>query len=265
MCTEAAPGATVLDAGCVGQALALSAEAGWNQDAADWSAFIEHGTVWGVFAGGVLVATAAALPYGAFGWVSMVLVTPAWRRQGLATRLVRCAIASLRDTGRAAFLDATPDGAAVYARLGFVPLCGMARWSGLGGGRGPGVPAVDFTRDATAFGADRRVLLQGMLARPHSRVIASGHGFALLRPGRRAMQIGPLVAEADGARLLSAAIDAAEGPVLIDVLEAGNTLLPVLEGRGFRLERGFTRMALGQSHLPGTPAHLLAAAGPEFG
>src|SRR5436853_7848018 len=70
--------------------LALSTEAHWNQNEADWRFFLSHGTAFGIRSGdGRLVATAALLPYsGGNAWISMVLVTQSWRRRGLATKLV---------------------------------------------------------------------------------------------------------------------------------------------------------------------------------
>ena len=77
-------------------ALALSAEAGWNQVAADWRLMLRLGSGFAVRDDGRVVATALALPYPpAFGWVSMVLVHAPYRRRGLATRLVERATAAL--------------------------------------------------------------------------------------------------------------------------------------------------------------------------
>src|SRR6185369_378967 len=97
--------------------LALSTEAQWNQNEADWRFFLTKGIVFGVRADdGRLIATAALLPYSAGNaWISMVLVTASARRQGIATRLVD------------ACLDATPAGAAVYGRLGFTPTLQLRR------------------------------------------------------------------------------------------------------------------------------------------
>ncbi len=253
----------LLGAEWISQALALSAEAGWNQNAADWAVFFSHGTVLGAVDGQNLVATAAVLPYGTdFGWISMVLVTRAWRKRGIATRLVDACIGLLRAAGRAALLDATPAGEAVYRKLGFVPLLAMRRFAGPGGGMDAFGGKADLTQDRSAFGADRRFLLENFLARPDSLAFQAADGFAILRQGAAAMQVGPVVGSLAPAL---AAIDAASGPVLIDVLQAGHTLIPVLEGKRFREQRRFTRMALGMPSPPGNPARLLCAAGPEFG
>jgi GNAT superfamily N-acetyltransferase len=257
-----------LDATWISRALLLSGEAGWNQNAADWAVFFRHGTVLGFSIGDRLLATAAALPYGDhFGWISMVLVTAEWRRQGLATRLVAACISLLRDAGRAALLDASPAGAAIYAALGFVPLGTMERWEGHGGGEGMAAPASsNLGLDQVAFGADRCFLFQDFLSRPGSLAFSSPHGFAVLRYGSSACQLGPIVAPSSEADALATdAIRAASGRVVVDVLDAGRVLIPTLIACGFRLRRPFTRMALGLVALPGDPAQMMAAAGPEFG
>src|SRR5262249_47496310 len=64
----------------IGDCVALSAQAGWNQTIEDWLLFLRHGTILGLpGSNGVTVATGAVLPYSdRFAWISMVL-------DGLAT------------------------------------------------------------------------------------------------------------------------------------------------------------------------------------
>lgn len=256
-----------LDATWIARALLLSEGAGWNQNAADWEVFLTHGTVLGFSIGDRLVATAAALPYGdGFGWISMVLVAAEWRRRSLATRLVAACTSLLRDTGRAALLDAAPAAMVIYTALGFIPLGTMERWEGHGGGSlAAGAPA-NLVLDQFAFGADRRFLLEDFLSRPSTLAFGFPNSFAILRQGSSASQIGPIIAEpAEAQALVTEAIRAASGRVVVDILDAGSVLIPALTSHGFRRQRCFTRMAIGLAKLPGNPAHLLAAAGPEFG
>ena len=256
-----------LDAEWASRALLLSDEAGWNQTPEDWEIFFRYGEVLGFAEGDRLVATAAALPYGeSLGWVSMVLVTPEWRRRGLATELVRECTGLLRSSGRVALLDAAPAATAIYAALGYVALSTMERWEGRGHGESARSNRVDLQLDYDAFGADRRFLLENFLARGGTKAFSARGGFTILRNGRKTAQIGPLVAERDDAcRLLERAIAATGERVVIDVLASGGVLLPKLLSLGFRQLRPFTRMAHGISQLPGDPSRLLAAAGPEFG
>jgi ribosomal protein S18 acetylase RimI-like enzyme len=258
-------------------ALALSNKVGWNQTAEDWRLFIAHGRTIGLFdADEGLVATAASLPYhNGFGYISMVIVEPAWRRRGLARRLMGECIGTLRGMGRAALLDATPAGALVYRGLGFVELATMERWEGEGGGAAGG--AADrlmpgdlhklIEADALAFGSQRRFLLEDFLARPGTVSWTYGGGYLLMREGHRATQIGPLVAPSvEAARiLLATAIANARGRVFLDLFTAWPDLAALLESRGFKRQRPYMRMALDRPTLPGDLRRLAIAAGPEFG
>jgi ribosomal protein S18 acetylase RimI-like enzyme len=263
----------------VARALALSAKVGWNQTADDWRLFITHGRTIGLFDGDEgLVATAAALPYhNGFGYISMVIVEPSWRRRGLARRLMGECIETLRGPGRAALLDATPAGALVYRGLGFVELATMERWEGEGGGAAQVGGAADrlgpddlhklIEADALAFGSQRRFLLEDFLARPGTVAWTYGGGYLVMRQGHRATQIGPLVApSAEAARgLLATAIANARGRVFLDLFTSWPGLAVLLESSAFKRQRPFIRMALDRPTLPGDPRRLAIAAGPEFG
>jgi len=265
--SDAALARVTLDADGVAAALRLSDEAGWNQSADDWRVFVAQGTVFGALGDGVLIGTAAVIPYGAaFGWIAMVLVTAGFRRRGIAAGLVDDCVALLRRAGRAAFLDASEQGAPLYAGRGFARVGGLTRWAGEGAGEPVAADPAPFALDRAAFGADRRFLLDDFLARPGAGAFADDDAYALLRPGRRAWHIGPVIGLPEaGARVLDRAIRAAPGSVVIDLLDAGAALEPMLRARGFRPLRRFQRMALGADVLPGEPARTLAAAGPEFG
>src|SRR5258708_25904272 len=89
--------------------LALSPEAHWNQNEADWRFFLAKGLTFGVRDRGRLVATAALLPYSSGNaWISMVLVTADWRRRGIATKLVDTCLDTATKLGLTACLDAQP-------------------------------------------------------------------------------------------------------------------------------------------------------------
>lgn len=251
-------------------ALLLSAEAGWNQTEDDWRIFITQGHAFGIREDGVLVATAAALPYDGFGFVAMVLTTAAWRHRGFATRLLACAVAAFTDAGNVAVLDATPAGRPIYARQGFFPIDALERWAG----DAAGVPrtvtapvAVVADLDALAFGARREFLISDFLCRPGSIAVIESGGCALARDGRRATQIGPVIAahEAQAIELLRRLLGHLRGPVFLDVPTRWTSLGEWLQIQGFRRQRPFTRMALRHAQPFGHPARLFAAAGPEFG
>jgi len=276
-----------LGAADVAAGLALSDAAGWNQTADDWAFFIAHGHAIGHRCNddddsdGRLVATAAALPYGdALGWISMVLVAPSHRHRGLATALLGECMQWLATSGRVAVLDATPDGEPVYRRLGFAAGFAFARWQGGGGGKTTATTtsssaeaeadrAVIVALDAAAGSATRAALLRDFLSRPGSRAWLSPRrsGFVIARAGRRATQVGPLIAasEAEAIALLDTALDATPGRVFIDVPDRSAVITAALTQRGFTRQRPFVRMARGDGSALslGDQAHALA--GPEFG
>jgi ribosomal protein S18 acetylase RimI-like enzyme len=275
--TEALVAAALTPADVAG-ALALSSKVGWNQTADDWRLFISRGRTIGLFDGDAgLIATAAALPYDGFGYISMVIVDPAWRRRGLARRLMGECIDALRRQGRAALLDATPAGALVYRGLGFVELATMERWEGEGGAVAPVGSAADrllpddwhklIAADAAAFGAQRVFLLEDFLARRGTIAWTYDGGYLVMREGYRATQIGPLVASSgDAARvLLATAIAAARRRVFLDLFTSWPDLAALLEACGFKRQRPYIRMALDRATLPGDLRRLAVAAGPEFG
>jgi GNAT superfamily N-acetyltransferase len=255
------------------RAVMLSSRAGWNQNAADWRLFLDHGEVRALDDGDAdcLAATAAVLPFGRdLAWISMVLVREDRRRAGLATALMQWAIERLRGT-RCIALDATPNGREVYRRLGFRDVWGFTRWrldaplEAASAARGMDWPAL-IEMDEAAFGAPRGFLLRNFCARQPQSAFLGDSGYVLARDGARLPQIGPVVAT--GARealaLIAAAHRRIRGPVLLDIADHAHGVVAALEAAGARRLRPFTRMVLG-TPLPGDPSRLIAMAGPEFG
>lgn len=269
-------------------ALALVAECGWNQVAADWMLFLREGEAFRVTTPqGEVAATAAILPYHSFGWISMVLVGGAHRRQGLATHLLQRCIGQLREQGLVPVLDATPAGREVYRQLGFRDGWAITRWR-RNAASSPSLPppavGVDVqalresdwsdiaAMDAQAFGADRLALLRGLAARSQRFACVARRGgrlagYLLGRDGRLATQLGPLAADdQDIARSLFAhALGHVDGAVLLDVLDRHAEFGALLPPAGFAVERGYTRMALDHDGGFGDAQRMVAIAGPELG
>jgi GNAT superfamily N-acetyltransferase len=269
---------------------ALVAEAGWNQVAADWRIFLDLGHVYAVrnSAGGV-VATAATLSYdGQFAWISMVLVAGAYRRQGLARRLMARCIADLTAAGVVPVLDATPAGRAVYLALGFEDAWGYHRLTGSGAGHTASLPPapdgveiqpIDDTiveelcrYDAAVFGADRSGVLARLRGRaPGADLVALRQGrvcgLMLGRDGRTSKQLGPLVAEDApiALALLARGLAGIEGPVYIDLADTKTSVRAWLTERGFTAQRPLTRMLLRRATSFEDAARTFAVAGPELG
>jgi GNAT superfamily N-acetyltransferase len=254
--------------------MVLSTEAGWNQNETDWRFFLSQGVMFGVRHGARLVATAALLPYAAGNaWISMVLVTSDFRRRGMATKLVDACLDVSKQRGLTTWLDATPAGATVYGPLGFIPTLQLRRLrltkpQGAGATRSPSDGNLNAlaARDTSAMGFDRSTLLTEFSVRPNSRVAADDRAIALVRNGRTARHIGPVLADrADQALALVDAIVRTEtGPWLIDAVHSQEDFLTGLVASGWTIERPFQRMRFGPAAV--SPTQLpFAVAGPEFG
>jgi GNAT superfamily N-acetyltransferase len=257
--------------------LALSTEAHWNQNEADWRFFLSQGTVFGVRDhDGHLVASAALLPYtSGNAWISMVLVTASFRRRGLATRLVDACLDTAAKQGFASWLDATPAGATVYAPLGFAPTLELRRLRletpALPNAAASQARSADnlerfVARDCLAMSFDRSALLAELGGRPGSRLMSSGGAAALVRDGRKARHIGPLFADGPdrALTLVHEIIRSETGTVLIDAISTQEEFLEGLTSSGWTIERPFQRMRLGGATAQ--PAELpFAVAGPEYG
>ena len=267
----------------------LSIEAGWNQVEADWRWMLENGQGYGIADGnGAWLASAVTLPLGAhLAWISMVLVATVARGRGFATRLLAECCDTIAASGRVAGLDATELGRPVYRRLGFREVYPLSRWQVPNGiaARAMAHDALMSVRsmsdndvraiatyDAAHSGLERGHLLDALRDRmpklatiardAHGRIV----GFALARGGRRASQIGPVVAdsEAIAQSLIQAVMAQTNTPVILDVPDRHRGLTTWLAGQGATAPRGFVRMLHG--HCPGleTPACVFALAGPEL-
>lgn len=259
--------------GDIEAAMALVVEAGWNQTSDDWAFMLKAGHGFGLRDNGRLIATGIVLPYRPrVAWIGMVLVNGPYRQRGHATRLLRHCMAMAEGAGLVPMLDATPAGREVYGRLGFLDGPRLQRWRGKGGGTGVTPSATgtsDITdvtaMDAAAMGGSREVLLRALAMRSSAQFRRHGTGALFTRPGRTATQIGPVLAmrQEDAVSLCHEAIQAIDGPVLIDVPERETDLSQLLTTLDFEVERDFTRMAL--SEIPVLGETMRAIAGPELG
>jgi GNAT superfamily N-acetyltransferase len=262
----------------------------WNQTADDWRLFFGAGTI-GVIRDeqGRIVASGAVLPMGAtrpgclagltgrgVAWISMILVLPQQRGRGLGRRVFDECVRQVRAQDRIAMLDATPAGEALYRQFGFEVLWRLTRW------RRESQPATkpqlppalaDLERlaelDQEALGFSRTAVLAALLGRPDSRIARHPLGFAIVRAGRVAHHIGPMLATNEQAAiaLLRDAAARHAGPLLIDVPDERLSLRQALVEAGFAPQRGFARMALAtaEQRIPQGQTHFIhAVAGPEF-
>ncbi|WP_183028837.1 GNAT family N-acetyltransferase [Variovorax sp. UMC13] len=255
---------------------ALVVQSGWNQTAEDWGLFSQQGTLFAVRDGsGCIVASGAVLPMGDTGaWISMILVAPALRGQGLGRTVFEQCLREVRRQGRVALLDATPAGERLYTQYGFSPLWRLTRWQRAAAATSTALARQEATGlaqlaalDAEALGLARGEVLAHLAGRAGSRLQRHAQGFAIVRAGRIAHQIGPLIAtdEAAAARLLAEIAEGTPEPLIVDVPDMRAQLRAQLAAAGLTPQRGFVRMALGEPVPHGQTAFLHAIAGPEYG
>jgi GNAT superfamily N-acetyltransferase len=266
--------------------LRLCRGAGWNQQAEDWQALLANGFFRVAVRDATIVGSGGAVVYGRrLAWVAMILVDPEARRHGIATRLMQDVLARLGPVAVVG-LDATPQGAPVYGGLGFTDRGGFARMERpadaepVRAEQEPAVPrplnAADLValarRDRAVFGADRSAVLAWAREQAPEYAWRIGareepSGYILGRHGHRTEHLGPLVAddEETAARLLTAILAGVPGRAFtIDIPDrpAWRERLRVL---GFREQRPFRRMILGDAPSRGDPGRRFAILGPEFG
>src|SRR5262245_5279552 len=250
-------------------AIELCRTAGWNQLDRDWEQFLALNPKSSCVAiiEDRVVGTVTTVGYeDRFGWIGMMLVEPALRRQGIGTRLMNEAFQLLADQSTIR-LDATPNGREVYRKLDFVDEYGLSRMqtvvsanisSDMNHSARPmawdDLPMV-FEIDNVTFGADRRALLAWVfectpgyawVVEENKRVA----GYCFGRHGFNFEQIGPVVAENDriASQLVSACLSGQTGrPFVIDVPHRHITWLRWLESIGFKEQRSFMRMYRGEN------------------
>lgn len=273
----------------VALAMELKNIAGWNQTEKDWLGYLEFEPE-GCFVAevaGKRMGTATSIAYGnRFGWIGMVLVHPDARRLGLGSALLRRAIDYLQRRGVACVkLDATPMGRKVYVPLGFKDEYELSRYEGVAPRTEEATAAgVQFLTegdlaavvafDAAAFGAERRAVIRSMsrrnleycfVARDDRGAVS---GYLIARDGLNAVQLGPWIARdavvAD--KLWRAFLRRVRGKrVFVDVPHPNAPACALVEAHGFKVQRGFVRMFLGENRHPGNPLQVFGTSSAEKG
>ena len=261
--------------------------AGWNQTKEDWERFLQANPE-GCFVAewnGQVAGTVTTIVYESrFAWIGMVLVDSQLRGKGIGTALLLKAMDHLgAKKVPCVKLDATPQGKAIYERLGFRIEYETERHSLT---REPSPKASRETvpdgaenietlleMDREVFGADRSALLRSVagsapelvtITRPGGAV----KGFALGRKGSRADHLGPWVASnALAAREVFEGflLRSRRNVVLVDIVRDNPWAPALLAAKGFQFSRNLTRMYRGENAHPGRPDLLCAILGPEFG
>jgi GNAT superfamily N-acetyltransferase len=261
-------------------ALRLSTQAGWNQIDADWRRMIElwPGSCLAGWHEGQLVATSTLAVYGReLGWIGLVLVDEACRGRGFGGAIFD-AILNKADEQRVTRLglDATEAGRSVYLKRGFTDLCTIRRWSRPSAAAAPDATFIADPRlrfrpvpenqlaaiaaiDRRGTRLDREELLRHLARERGTRIVATETAFAVVRPGRTAHAIGPMIG--DDPTVLAQALAASAGvDLFIDALP-DEGFEAALKQNHFVVKRTLTRMArgpLGEPRLHG--AGVFAAA-----
>jgi GNAT superfamily N-acetyltransferase len=263
--------------------LRLCRQAGWNQLDADWQRFLEMQPD-GCFVAeleGTPVGTTTTCIFGPVAWIAMVLVDVKARRKGVATALLKHALDFLDSRQvKTVRLDATAAGQPVYEKLGFTPEYPLTRYEGTA----PQVArhydvteattsslAEIFAFDQRMTGAPREKMLSRLFAEsPEALHIVCREGqiegYATVRRGANAIQIGPCIATASaGPALLADALNRCAGrSVLVDVPRDNAGAMGITTASGLRVQRHFTRMCRGDRVNDHVEA-IWASSGPEKG
>jgi GNAT superfamily N-acetyltransferase len=271
----------------VEDAMRLKEAAHWNQVPDDWMGFMSLESE-GCFVGELdreVVTTATNFSFeNRFGWIGMILVDPAHRRKGIATRMMECSIAYLESLPcPCQRLDATDAGAKVYEKIGFLTEYQVERWTHGGiSSEARGLPPITLLTaenldqvadwDANVFGASRKRLLKWYVKNSAPSLLSGDpgdpNGFLVGRPGSKAFQLGPLSAiNVDAAHELieSFISQLPTQPMIADITVANSDSKSLLESFGFRSSRILQRMYRGPNKYPGDPSRAFLLAGFEFG
>jgi GNAT superfamily N-acetyltransferase len=265
--------------------LSLCRAAVWNQVASDWEIFLHLSPNHCLVAtkDEKVVGTVTSIRYQKFfSWIGMVLVDPAYRRQGIGKQLLQKALQILQDE-ETIKLDATPAGREIYLKLNFVDEYRLSRMVINRSAEKLEVYAarpfhkndlnelVEF--DCKIFGGDRKLLLKWMFvgAPQYAFIIKEKNevlGYCLGRHGHNSNHIGPVVAKdfAIAKDLVAAALNNNPNQsIILDALHFDQEWMKWLISIGFTKQRSLIRMYHGSNRFAGVPEKQFAILGPEFG
>ena len=264
-------------------AMFLVESAHWNQTPQDWQMILTiPGTHLVAIHEKKIVGSICSLDFETFVWLAMVLVHPDYRRQGIATVLMK----KISDIyhGRTLRLDATENGARVYENFNFQPVAKIFRWqishrkelpasSGL---ITPPASADDFSyfseRDKLVFGGNRSGVLSWLVQKYPQQCLklmtVNTWAYVLGRPGNHAWQIGPLVADSlntADSQLCQILAKFPDQKFFIDTFAGPIEWHQKLLNYGFTKQRTFVRMQQGPDTTFGLAENQFAIGGPEIG
>ena len=261
----------------VEMAVEWAAREGWNpgrSDAACFHAADPDGFLVGRIDSEPVSVISAVRYRGGFAFVGLYIVAPRWRGLGLGWATWSAAMQRL--DGLVVGLDGVVEQQANYARSGFALAHRNVRYGGapdrralataagdrdarvLGAGDLPGIAGVD----RVCFGFERPAFLAAWIAQPGATVVGVRDGddltgYAVARPCRTGMKVGPLFADtvADAAALLDLLMAESDvpGPVFWDVPQPHAGAVGLAERAGLAPVFETARMYRGGD--PGLPLH----------
>lgn len=272
-------------------ALALTQALRWSHQLHDWQLHLALGR--GLAAcesDGTLLGTTLWWDHGGHrATLGLVVVRPDCQGRGIGRALLQ---GTLAETGaRPVSLVATDAGLRLYEQCGFVRTGTIlqcqgdvrpAANAGAPGTARAGAPlrlrplepadhAAVATLDAAAFGAPRDALLEAVMARGSSALVAERNGtrvgFALQRPAGRGITVGPLVAadEEDAIAIASRSLDSIDGLARLDIPASAEALAATLAARGLAVVDRVTAMVRGTPPAPDPAARLYGLVSQAFG
>jgi GNAT superfamily N-acetyltransferase len=253
----------------------LKEQAGWNQLPGDWHRFIDLEPT-GCFVARFDdddIGTVTTCTFDAVAWIAMMLVDESMRGRGVGRALMQHALDYLDSRSIASVrLDATPLGEPLYAKLGFVPQFEITRFIGkpIEGVRARLQHSFDdglYALDRHATATERGKLLRRLIDDdPETVRTIPGEGYLLSRPGAKAAQIGPCIAQPTHGRtlLLDAMARFAGQLVLIDVPSDNAAAVDCVRDAGLKPVRTLMRMTRG-TMIEENLDQLWASSGPEKG
>ncbi|MER5468984.1 GNAT family N-acetyltransferase [Streptomyces sp. NPDC002685] len=241
-----------------------AAEEGWNPGLSDSASFFAQDPG-GFFVGrvdGEPVSAISVVNYGAdYAFLGFYLVRPDLRGNGYGVATWRTALAHAG--GRTVGLDGVVAQQHNYRKSGFELAYRTVRFGGVApvGEEPSGVRAAELADraaitayDSACYPADRPAFLESWLTAPGHRTFVRHaedgrlSGYAVIRPARDSLRVGPLFADtADDARALFAALaaDADGRAVAIDVPETNAGAVALVEKLGLTPSFETARMYTG--------------------
>jgi GNAT superfamily N-acetyltransferase len=228
-----------------------------------------------------------ALSYGPLGWIGFLIIQSCYRRRGLGTMLMEEAISYLVSEGVGTVkLDAVPNIAGLYRKLGFVDEYDSLKFAGINHEKqkanNSSVLQIDTSMipgisefDAKCFGAERtRVLCRLFSENPDlSFVSCSGSrvtGYITCRRAVTGYNLGPWVCDPGQTSIAEALLlnclkrMESNAKIFVGLPSPNMCAVGLLSKHGFLQYSKSTRMRLGRQ-IPELPKRMFAIAGPMKG